>query len=360
MGKGVYTNDLRVKFVKGQVTTGTPDEGFIACGDETFHTLKVTLKQLEKILFRIRDTKWTDGSVRSAVAPLDEEDEAWFETGFAGGDPPETLAAWHYDDDDDDGGDPLNSSVSYSERGYTFWVESFTLNPLPAEKDRFFGPEYLVVDPTDGAPETTNYRDVVDDEYVLYEHSLIVDGFAEAPSFNVYDGNELAGGDLNYSVLKTAFNHYIGERQAVWAYYNHTHYGFYKSQYNVSNAFDALGSEADMDLYFGNRVAVVDNSGTGYLFAPENDFYMAVGFFFSSGVGTSFLSTLSFFADGSNVCDLVLKLGGADEVTAKIYASSESDVISAEDFVFEPTTWWPYAKDSPAVPVWNTLTGEKL
>lgn len=42
------------------------------------------------------------------------------------------------------------------------------------------------------------------------------------------------------------------------------------------------------------------------------------------------------------------------------YSYLDGTIQGTEDFVIEAKEWWPYAKDSPPVPIWNTTNGAKL
>lgn len=61
--RGIFTPLLRATFVKGEVTTGTPTDGFVACGDGTAFPMLVTLKQLEEIMYRVKDAWFTGGNI---------------------------------------------------------------------------------------------------------------------------------------------------------------------------------------------------------------------------------------------------------------------------------------------------------
>lgn len=70
MGEAVFTNEYRVNFVSGQITNGTPDAGFVACGDFTEYCMEVTLDQLAEILYRVKDAWFVSGSIAGENSDL--------------------------------------------------------------------------------------------------------------------------------------------------------------------------------------------------------------------------------------------------------------------------------------------------
>ena len=57
MGTQINTIESPFRFVKGQVTTGTPSSGYVACGAGTLYPVEATLYQISEIFLRCRNTK---------------------------------------------------------------------------------------------------------------------------------------------------------------------------------------------------------------------------------------------------------------------------------------------------------------
>jgi hypothetical protein len=61
------------------------------------------------------------------------------------------------------------------------------------------------------------------------------------------------------------------------------------------------------------------------------------------------------------ICQYILRLE-SDDATCQVYFATDPSTTNetGTDFIHEPQVWWPYAKDNPAVPVWDTDNGAKL
>ena len=56
MGKNIHTIDSHVTYRKGELTTGTPSKGKVACGPGTAYPVPATLDQIAEIFYRVRNT----------------------------------------------------------------------------------------------------------------------------------------------------------------------------------------------------------------------------------------------------------------------------------------------------------------
>jgi len=60
MSDNVTIFDHRITYLPGQVTTGTPDTGFVACGNGSRYPLgPLTVDQLAEIAYRVKDATWS-------------------------------------------------------------------------------------------------------------------------------------------------------------------------------------------------------------------------------------------------------------------------------------------------------------
>jgi hypothetical protein len=123
-------------------------------------------------------------------------------------------------------------------------------------------------------------------------------------------------------------------------------------------------------LEFSGRVAVIIGP-SGNPFADDGRIF--IGLFFhaeidGASLGRGEITTRpSPFTSGATRADhdFILKLHGGFELRAPLYyritdEDATYDSSGSTDWIFEATSWWPYAKGSPAEAVWDTTTGAKL
>lgn len=120
----------------------------------------------------------------------------------------------------------------------------------------------------------------------------------------------------------------------------------------------------------GDRVAVVKSDTEDGLFAPTNKFYLeiemywadygVVPFFGGTNIHDGGSGDWSAYAEPLTDCQYILRLESGDATCQVYFAAPGSTEWSGTDFIHEAKLWWPYAKDSPAVPVWNSGTGARL
>lgn len=118
----------------------------------------------------------------------------------------------------------------------------------------------------------------------------------------------------------------------------------------------------------GEKVAVVKVDPADGLYAATNKFYLEIEMYWQDygvlpfGGGTNIYD--GGFGDFSSyavmISNYILRLASGDATCPVYFAASGSTNETGTDFIHEPQEWFPYAKDNPSVPVWNTATGEKL
>jgi hypothetical protein len=368
-GQGVFTPELRFQWVKGQVTSGTPDEGFVACGDGTAFPMEVTLDQLAEIMYRVRDSVCTGSS---SLTPVDEFD------------PVATVAVTSIQPDERLLKTELVDSFSYQEsvtiRGYVTARGTLddldTPPPMEDVSDVFLsevydiGFDYYLDDSDPYENLTVRFREAVQERSIWLQHENefryemrdAVFGVVGFPSIDLGNGPFRTG----FSFGSGTFSELIPTTApAIYA------------AYPIAGG----GSRAFVSLDFNGQVAFADDDNSGNPCSPGNRIY--IGLNFSAGVIGGVIEGLvlqsnkgyqeSSLTLGLEVEErLILKLSDNVEVSCPLYGfkidfdGSATPLDDAEgsyygtDWVFEATEWWPYSKDSPALPVWNTETGAKL
>lgn len=310
MSKGVFTRMKRVTFVKGWLTGGTPVDGSVECGDGTAYPLEVTLDQLAEILYRVKRFQVTAGG--SATATYPEEDDDDYIVSYTG----------------------PSVEPNYSHKGYQARLHIDDPFVVPASHAMYFGDEYVVEDPYD----SWRQWNLLNDERGLWlpelptGHTYYSEGFF--PGFSgITTGLTFSSYDSNAWLLET------------------------------NNIPDETGP-AGASLYFSSSVAFVDTTGSGSIYDPQNKIYFGSGFsvFILDGAADFNLSSTPddpVAQSGTIQLNIVLS---TSTVSMKLYwnTGSGSSSFSGSDIEISVTEWWPYAKDSPAVPVWDADTGLKL
>lgn len=266
------------------------------CGDGTAFPMEVTLDQVAEIFYRVKDAWFTGGS-------------ASWKVGIFGS--TQTLNA--------STSAPTNRSleidgVTYQKRGYTI-LDAYPYNG--ATYDAGIG---------------NYYSDIADNENGLWKDAWNDPDHVDAFSFEQDDPNSIQTGDPNWWGMASA------------------------------GAF--------AKVYRGKRVAVVKLDPTDELYAVTNKFYLEIEmYWFDYGVlpfggSTNIYDSQGGFGDFSSravlICNYILRLQTGDATCPVYFDALGSTNETGTDFIQEPQEWFPYAKNNPAVPVWDFETGAKL
>jgi hypothetical protein len=307
---GVFTLDPRITFVEGEVTTGTPGAGLVACGDGTFHPLQVTPDQLAELFYRVRDAEFS--SNLREVAP--SGGPATIDFLISGGAPPLAHHA-------------PTSSNPYVARSY---AKSDSPTPANLDGEREMWTENLISPDPDlaGVDRLIPYPDE-------YPDHGIVNGLC------LYSKWELDGG--------------------VSAPTDYCAYGLY----DEGLAFELLAFNAQLELSFNGEVAWVDTSGSGNPLDTNNELW--VGMVLSGGCSDEFFDYPLLFHSASYVFtgDSGDESTIPDGFTIVLSDSSVScslwggfDYTYTGGITLTATEWWPYQDGGGDV--WNTATGIKI
>ena len=298
MSKGVFTRSKLFTFVKGMVTNGTPPEGVVACGSGTSYPVVATLDQIAEMFYRVRNTKITGYEVYQEHANYPTLNSKYWAL-FNSNNIPATNVV-------------RAQGIDFRRGIYLLYDADSNLNGWVANH---YGAVYQDVYGTkyaDAKDELAMWPPYGASPQNMHHHSSNY-FFEETDNYGPYSKRELPanyGGSVNFFPGSVTFAFprtvaYVGGDYPFSA--GVTLYPYITFRDNYWNHTSVFGGEVSSDGY----AEVVLSSGT--LFIPI------------------YLQPLSGYS--------------AQLVTAPR---------------LEVTEWWPYAKGSPAVPVWDKDTGLKL
>jgi len=297
MSNRVTTLDLRFEFVNGWLTGGTdPADGSVECGDGTAFPMEVTLDQVAEIFYRVKDAWFTGGGVSWEFSESTVSISA-------------PTAA------------PTNrrldvSASTYQQRGY-----------CKLGGDDYNGATY-------DAGIGNYYSDIADNENGMWKDAWNDPDNVDAFSYEQDDLNSIQGGDPEW-----------------WG-------------------DTGVGIGVYAKVYRGKRVAVVKADPADGLYALTNQFFLEIEmYWFDYGVvpfggSTNIYNSQGGFGDFSSravlISNYILRLATGDATCPVYFDALGSTNETGTDFIHEPQVWWPYAKDNPAVAVWDSATGLPL
>jgi hypothetical protein len=311
----VSITEPRVKFIKGWETGGTdPEDGSVECGDGTEYPLEVTVEQLSEIMYRVRDSWFTAGSLSKIT---DIPDEGSSSTTTIAGTPPAEKFSYFESSFVDYG---------YSRRGYSLEADpSFYLIDLPDLE--YYSTPYAV-----GGRGEHAYD--MDNEYGMWS------------SF----GGSTAGHGSSFYYNSDPFFQLYNRSAFEHAILTDTDDGAdIEGNYGLQPTNTNGGSER-LSLIFSGKVTWVGGDNP---FDPAAKLYVGLDFDVS-GSGGDASSNETGKSDASAV--LKLQLTGMDFVSCPLYTLN-SDTVT--DFVITAKKWWPYAKED-GTPMYSATTGLPL
>lgn len=337
--KGVFTLDTRIHFVEGYLA-GTPlIAGAVECGNMTEYPMEARLDMIAAVFFRAKKAQFDGGEFTVYWDDSDIEVEP---------DRSSSLVAPNNDISNENQLHKFYDEEWFYTRGYcsssaTMYAESYLGESYEAFKE---------------FPDSaTSYKwDIGDNERGMW-----------LPEFNIKDSK------IPYAV-NTAFTY---ESLCLNAESEHV----FTSRERGSGA----GSEVEFsagaifNVVFSGKIAVVKHSPDSHMLDPLNAFYIGViaeggnaGYYFDV-IGLGLPYGIAWFSSRGRYSDAVsFEYGSISagsyriELTDGIYLECP---VYTEDFGYgassgyithKVTEWWPYAKNSPAVPVWDAATGLKL
>jgi hypothetical protein len=348
--------------VKGQVTSGTPDEGFVACGDGTAFPMEVTLDQLAEIFYRVKSSETSSGSV---TFQQEFDDDPYSDDPFRStvemteAEAPENLFETYSIEDE---------FVGFSSRGYHASIDGESPDqPMNNGFSAYF--EEVYYRQTDYGPsgdpafDTHKYaiRDMKPNERGMWANKGTFEAASEYALFLEYCESPKPF-RTGFSFTSAAFNDA----------------GTPSDFYGVINTLlvpDAPEESfpfrtACFSLEFSGEVAWF---GADSPLSPDARIFVGLACYVCGDTSVAPVSMSTRKGDsGKNTPPMNLLTGTSlvldlhdGPISCPFYGPDpdETDGVSvyeATDFVMTATEWWPYAKDSPALPVWNTETGARL
>lgn len=205
------------------------------------------------------------------------------------------------------------------------------------------------------ATTNVNFRDINERESGIW----LYPDTGENPTWNKPMGSYLGMGFYFYTGSGTEMGLDDQDFKTAFSWYSISPNASYNVQpdipvpYIQDDSFspDIVYEELAVIVQFSGEIAWVGDS----LYHPDTQFFLGMrvdGVFFS-GFG-SFTSSNDIGAGSSG--RYVMRLSSGD-LSCPL---ESSPAIAVGDIVHEAVEWWPYAKGSPATPVWNTATGAKL
>jgi len=340
MSQGVYTRMKRFEFVKGWVTGGTdPADGSVECGDGTHFPLEATLDQIAEIYHRARDSYLTGSITTTYTSSSAPELLAITTTGFTGTPSTDLVESGVTSE-----GETTLSQRAYS-TGSTGDVAGFA---------QYFGSAYNV-----------NGQDFYDANSELAIHSL---------PFNRFN----PGTGLTQDFLTTF------PEDAV-RFHPITMPSFYSAYHEIYRNDGAAAPESGIYIYEayarfnyspisigGVQIAWIDDNESGNPLDPLNRKFINFSFafrqnFIYGGAEPSY-STFQGYDTSYDTSPTSVNFNielSTSTLSCPLYAGNRGypafdGITHSGGINLVVTKWWPYAKDSPAVPVWDADTGLKL
>lgn len=354
-------------------------------GSGTGFCMKVTVKQLEKLFYRVRDTKLISGSYY----------QTWYDSGgpefpildsieVLNGTQPEELGSINYDE----------GFYTYSVRGYT--IPAFSLPSTdpptyngPALWDWFFDPVYPL---TDWGAFAGNLPSLLYNTWgrdINREWGMWAPIYHESypTTFGVHDKNYPSvywpllyspyGDPLSYVPFVPLTSGCAYNRITGWgADYDGSQVAppsTYNTVYTASDDGLAQGySPALLNLVFSGRVAVVDIAGDGNPYNPANELWVQLYFMVTPGYSYPFLFSYPYITsfNAPNYLDtplapcgvnLVLELDAADSVSCELYSEGPTSMFltgyGGTDFTISAISWWEFKYPPTGGPMWDTESG---
>lgn len=332
MGEGVFTSETRIRFVKGWLTGGVdPADGSVECGNFTNFPLEITgatiqakFDKIAEIFYRAKMAQFTENNL-SGIAGID--------FGVTSG----TISPrvmWS---------DGYGLSNNYLESGYYTFDESPTL--ININFLQFLGDQYSE-NYWDSSEYIGFFRDIGDNEIGMWIPATIN---SVTPPWNNPVDSIANGGST-----KTAFTWFSFSASGTvtqpsipipW----------------VSNFVDPDDIYESLQIYvsFSGRIGVVYAGVDNDLYHPDNRFFLEMSFEGNISGGISFNSGYTQSGFVTTSAEYIMRLSSGD-LSCPLNGDSTSSSLLTGSIVHEAIEWFPYAKGSPATPVWNSTTGAKL
>jgi hypothetical protein len=296
----------RFAFHPGYLVTETdPGDGSFPVGSDTDFPFEVTLYQIYSLFFRIKSGRFSQGGVNYVTevvsppgSPLGEE-EIESSVEIFDGDLPATLASEYFYD---------TEGIVFIERGDNFFID----DPDNYQENLLYGELYEV-----GNNEDKYYADAID-------HRVNLLGLISNNNGVNFRLQASCANDDNPSPL-----------------------------YGITST-NSSGSGIEVILTVQNQIACI-----GTPFSQGTRYFLKAEFSVISGIR---LSTKQFSGSSASSKKMRINTGTSFCEADLFVAPFDSGVISgdaSDNFVFEPSEWWPYATTT-GDPAWDEESGEPI
>jgi hypothetical protein len=322
----------RFEFVKGWVTGGTdPADGSVECGDGTHYPLEATLDQIAEIYYRARDSYLTGSITTTYTSSSAPELLAITTTGFTG--TPSTDLV--------ESGVTSEGETTLSQRAYsTGDVAGFA---------QYFGSAYSV-----------NGQDFYDANSELAIYSL---------PFNSYNSRSGLTQNFFTTFSEDAVRFHPITMPSFYSAYHEIYRNDTTAPQSGIYIYEAISSSTGAFSSSGGvQIAWIDDNESGNPLDPLNrkfiNFHFALRQNFIYGGAEPSYSTFQSYDTSNTLVNFNVELS-TSTLSCPLYAGNRGyaafdGITHSGGINLVVTKWWPYAKDSPAVPVWDADTGLKL
>lgn len=330
----VSITEPRLAFVKGEITTGTPATGKVACGPGTLYPLEVTPDQLHELFFRVRDTEWTSGTFSFV----------WDAGGSFGGPftttlsvPPSAARPANLIEETVLADIGWGERIIQSQRGFSYKFKRTRNTFGLANRPAVVNDELLIADYASSPDDPADiWRDITDHENGIWSMSQ------NAFSYLGFENTD----SLTNSPSGTGYN------------FNHAMIGRTVN----SNTTEAA-------LWFSGRIAWVDNDDSGDPFSPANQLFVGLTFRLESKKRVGMGVAADIWIDSRPILWMTTQIPGptivldltSGPVSFPTYCYGYADMItfdggSGSDFIITAAAFWPYATTT-GDPAYSTTTG---
>jgi len=332
MGVQVNTIDSHVTYRKGELTTGTPSTGKVACGPGTAYPVPATLDQIAEIFYRVRNTIISGGEYTAEYAT--EALRIRYTGMFNASSPP----AHNFQQEQYNGG----GWAQTIRRGHTFsststnegWIKHHCGPVYTDEYASYFGDYHDAEDEFCMWPDTgvVNLVDI-DQPFQYLQPS------AYSPHTQV-GANHYAENSGSYNVsAPSAYGPYRVTEERTY---------FEDDPMNDETWYDGDTS----DFVFNPQVAFV---GADSPFDPAATLYPGISW---RNISNTYDFTSMFGSEASNGSAEVVLSSSTLVIPIRVAIPDYSVVLTSSPKL-TVTEWWPYAK-SDGTPAWDADTGASL
>ena len=333
MGKNIHTIDSHVTYRKGELTTGTPSTGKVACGPGTAYPVPATLDQIAEIFYRVRNTIISGGEY---TAEYETEAFRTIYTGMFNASSPPT----HNFRQEQYGGDGWAQRIR---RGHTFSSTSTNEGWIKHHCGPVYTDEHSLV--------FGDYHDA-EDEFCMWPDTGVVDLVDISQPFQylqpgAYSPHAQVGAN-HYAENNGSYN--ASPPSAYGPYRKREERTYFEEEDGSISYYDETLYDGDTsDFVFNPQVAFI---GADSPFDPAATLYPGISW---RNLTNTYSFTSMFGSEASNGSAEVVLSSSTLLIPIRLYISAYTTALTSSPRL-TVTEWWPYANPDGS-PVWNAATG---